>query len=153
MDLAIRSQAQTQDDVEPAAACIPHQAIETGPARLRAGDPVRELVHDLVSALAGHLAEIEELSLRMLVKSTDPHVEGGALHERRRFGFGEAFFATYDWMNSSNTVVMSRPCAAVEALKLLCKSMGTFRFILFIPNSLTVLILLTSPQGGKCICL
>src|ERR1035441_9281110 len=51
VELAIRSQAQTQDDVEPATACISHQAIETGPARLRAGDPVRELVHDLLCRL------------------------------------------------------------------------------------------------------
>ena len=63
-----------QDDVEPAAASIPHQAIETGPARFRAGDPVCELVHDLISALADHLAEIEELGFRMLVKSADPHI-------------------------------------------------------------------------------
>jgi hypothetical protein len=55
-------------------------------------------------------------------------------------------------MNYSSIVVMSRPCAAVEGLKLLCKSMGTLKFIHFIPNSLTILILLTSPQRGKCIC-
>ena len=48
-----------QDDIEPAAAGIPQQAIETGAARFRAADPVCELVHDLISALAGHLAEIE----------------------------------------------------------------------------------------------
>ena len=33
-----------QDDIEAAAAGIPHQVIETGPARLRAGDPVGILV-------------------------------------------------------------------------------------------------------------
>jgi hypothetical protein len=63
-----------QDDVEPAAAGIPHQAIETGPARFRAGDPVRELVYDLIAALLGHLAEIEELGFWMLIEGGDSHI-------------------------------------------------------------------------------
>jgi hypothetical protein len=63
-----------QDDVEPAAAGIPQQSIETRPARFRAGDPVRELLDDLISALLGHLAEIEELGFRMLIEGGDPHI-------------------------------------------------------------------------------
>ena len=38
-----------QDDIEAAAAGIPHQVIQTGPARLRAGDPVGDLRDDLDS--------------------------------------------------------------------------------------------------------
>src|ERR1035437_4770183 len=63
-----------QDDVEAAAAGIPHHGIQAGPARLRAGDPVCELLDDLISALLGHLAEIEELGFRMLVDGADPHI-------------------------------------------------------------------------------
>jgi hypothetical protein len=83
-----------QDHVETAAACIPYQLVQTGPARFRAGDPVGELLNDLIAALLSHLAEIEELGFGMLVKSADPHVEGGALHGRRRFVFGEECFET-----------------------------------------------------------
>jgi hypothetical protein len=63
-----------QDDVEATAASIPHQAIQTGPARLRARDPVFVLFDDLISALLGHLAEIIELSFRMLIERRDPHI-------------------------------------------------------------------------------
>src|ERR1019366_493100 len=112
-------------------------------ARFRAADPVFVLLDDLIAPLSSHLAEIVKLGFRMLIEGGDSHVEGGALHARRRFGFVEECLSTYASMNFSSTVVISRPCLAVEALKLLCNSMGTFRFILFIPNSLTVLILLT----------
>ena len=63
-----------QDDVEPASACIPHQAIETGPARFRTGDTVRELVYDLIAALLGHLAEIKELGFWVLIEGGDSHI-------------------------------------------------------------------------------
>jgi len=94
-----------QDDIEPAAAGIPQQAIETGAARLRAADPVRILFDDLIAALAGHLLEIVELGFRMLVDSADPHIEGGPLHGRRRLAFG-ACFVTYCSMNFNRTSVM-----------------------------------------------
>jgi hypothetical protein len=63
-----------QDDVEAAAAGITHHGIESRPAGLRPGDPVGVLMDDLISALTGHLAEIEELGFGMLVKGRDPHI-------------------------------------------------------------------------------
>ena len=57
-----------QYDVEPTAASIAHQLIQTGAARLRAADPVFVLFDDLIAALAGHLLEIEELGFGMLVE-------------------------------------------------------------------------------------
>ena len=68
---------------------IAHHLIQTGAARLRAADPVRILFDDLIAALAGHLLEIVELGFRMLIDGRDPHVEGGPLHLRRPFCFGE----------------------------------------------------------------
>jgi hypothetical protein len=40
-------------------------------------------VHNFVAALGSHLAEIVELSFRMLIEGRDSHVEGGALHHKR----------------------------------------------------------------------
>ena len=71
-------------------------------------------------------------------------IKGGAFHLRRPFGFGDECFATYFWMNSSSTSVMFFPSAAVTDLKLLCSSMGTFRFIRFTCCSSGCLIFLTS---------
>jgi len=63
-----------QDHIEAAAAGIPHQAIQTGPARLHAGDLVSHLRDDLIAALRGHLAEVMELGLGVLVDGRDPHI-------------------------------------------------------------------------------
>jgi len=108
-----------QDHIESAATSIVHHAIQTGAARFRAADPVRVLFDDLIAALPGHLMEVVELSFWMMIKGADPQVEGGALHERRRFAFEEVFFVMYHWMNSSSTSVMFLPWAAVVDLKLL----------------------------------
>ena len=56
-----------QDDVEPAAAGIPKQAVETGAARFRAADPVFVFLDDLIATLFSHLVEIVELGFGMLV--------------------------------------------------------------------------------------
>src|ERR1039458_1656723 len=63
------------------------------------------------------------------------HVECGALHARLfcRFGVADSNLPTYCWMNSIRTVVISTPCAAVAALKALCKSTSTLMFTLFTP--------------------
>jgi len=45
-----------QDDIELAAAGIPHQIAEPWPAGLHAADPVRVLLNDLVAALSSHLS-------------------------------------------------------------------------------------------------
>ena len=61
-----------QDYVEPAAACVPQQAIETVVARLRAADPVGILFDDLIAALLGHLLEIVELGFRRPLDRNTP---------------------------------------------------------------------------------
>ena len=77
---AMRSDAQTEDHIEAAAAGIDHHIIETWPARLRAGDLVGELRDDLIATLSGHLAKIVKLRLEMLIDSRDPQIQRGALH-------------------------------------------------------------------------
>ena len=57
-----------QDYLEPAAASLPKQLVETRPLRLRARDPVGVLGHDFEAALLSHRAEVTGLSLGMLVK-------------------------------------------------------------------------------------
>ena len=42
--------------------------MRIGPAHLRAGDTVCIFLNHLISALLGHLAEIEQLGLGMLVQ-------------------------------------------------------------------------------------
>ena len=74
-----------QDHVEAAAAGIVHQLVQTGPARFRAGDPVGVFPDDFIAALGGHLAEVEKLSLRVLIQAGDAQVQGGAFHLRRPF--------------------------------------------------------------------
>jgi hypothetical protein len=61
-----------QDHIEVAAAGVPHQVVEAGPPGLRAGDSVGVLMDDLEAALSGHLPEIKELGLGMLVDGRDP---------------------------------------------------------------------------------
>jgi len=82
-----------QHDVEAAAAGVAHQVFESGPACLDAGDLVGKLGHDFVAALGSHLAQVEQLTLRVLIDARHPGVDGGALHKRRPVGFGE-YFAT-----------------------------------------------------------
>src|SRR3954464_4397003 len=82
----------------------------------------------------------------MLVHARDPHVESGAFHLRRPLGFGDEFLLTYSWINSRRTSVMFWPWAAVAALKVLCNSTGTFRFIRFTCCGSGCLIALTSFQ-------
>ncbi len=48
-----------QDHIEAAAAGIGHHLIEARPLCFHAGDPVCVLLHDLVAALGGHLAQVE----------------------------------------------------------------------------------------------
>ena len=80
-----------QDHVEASAAGIAHQVIEAGPTRPCAGNPVGVFMRDLVAALGGHLTQVEELGLGMLIQARDPHIKDGTFHLRRPFGFGEYF--------------------------------------------------------------
>ncbi len=80
-----------QHHIEAAAAAVPHQFIEARPACFHAGDLVGDLPDYLIAALGGHLAEIVELGLGMLIDGRDPHIQDGAFHRRRPFG---AFLAT-----------------------------------------------------------
>jgi hypothetical protein len=57
-----------QDNIELAAASIPHHGVEPRPAGLRATDHVGKLLDDLIAALLGHLVEVVELSLGVLVE-------------------------------------------------------------------------------------
>ena len=75
-----------QDHIEAAAAGVAHQFIETRPACLHAGDPVCVLLDDLIAALRGHLAQVIDLGLRMLIEARDPDIKGGAFHLRRPLG-------------------------------------------------------------------
>ena len=77
-----------QNDIETSAAGIGHHLIEARPLGFRATDSVRVLLRDLETALGGHLAQVIDLGLRVLVDAGDPQVKGGALHWRRPFGFG-----------------------------------------------------------------
>ena len=61
-----------QDHVELAAAGIPHQFVQPGPAGLHAADPVGVFVDDLVAALGGHLAEIDEAGSRGADRGSRP---------------------------------------------------------------------------------
>ncbi len=82
-DRAILSEAQTRTTSKRPAACVMHHLVQTRPARLRAADPVGILLDDLIAALRGHLAEVIELGLRMLIEARDPEIKGGAFHLRR----------------------------------------------------------------------
>jgi hypothetical protein len=55
----------------------------------------------------------------VLIDCGDPQIARGALHARLLFfGATSPFLATYFWMNSRSTSVISKPCAAVADLKL-----------------------------------
>ena len=69
-----------QDDIELTPAAVPHQRIESGPLGFGPADPVRILFNDLIPTLLGHLTEVIELGLRVLVEGGDSQVECGALH-------------------------------------------------------------------------
>jgi hypothetical protein len=75
-----------QHDIEAAAAGVAHQVIEAWAAGLGPGDFVAVLLDDLEAALRGHLAQVVELGLRVLVDRGDPHIKGGAFHLRRPLG-------------------------------------------------------------------
>src|SRR4051794_29639147 len=60
-----------QDNIELAAASVPHHLIEPWPLCLGPGDPIGVLVHDLIATLGSHLPEIEKLRLRVLVDCRD----------------------------------------------------------------------------------
>jgi len=66
--------------LEPAAARLPEQLVETGALGLGAGDAVGIFGDDLEAALVSHRAEIMELSLRMLIESGYAQVESNSLH-------------------------------------------------------------------------
>jgi len=119
-----------QDNIEAAAAGVAEHLIEARAPSLGAADPVDVLLDDLQAALSGQGSEVVELGLGMLIDGRDPHVQSRSFHPRRPF-FGDVLFETYCWINSISTSVMFRPLAAVAALKALCSSSGTFRFILF----------------------
>jgi hypothetical protein len=77
-----------QNHIEPAAAGVGHHLVKAGPFGLRTADLVGVLGYDLEAALAGHLPEVIQLRLRMLIDSAHPHIEPGALHARLLFGLG-----------------------------------------------------------------
>ena len=79
-DRAIRSESPDLDDVELTPAGVPHQRIESGPLGFGSADPVGILFDDLIPTLLGHLTEVIELGLRVLVEGGDSQVECGALH-------------------------------------------------------------------------
>ena len=56
-----------QDHIEPTAAGIPHHLIEPWPPGLDAADPVRVLLNDRIAALSGHLTQVVNLRLRVLI--------------------------------------------------------------------------------------
>ena len=66
-DLASRSDAQTITTSNAAAASIGHELIEPGTLGLGAADLVGVFLDDLVAALLGHLPQVIQLGLRMLV--------------------------------------------------------------------------------------
>jgi hypothetical protein len=74
-----------QDNIEPAAAGIGHHLIEPRPLGFRAADFVVVLGDDLIAPLSGHLAQVEKLSLRVLIDCRDPRINRGALHARLLF--------------------------------------------------------------------
>ena len=83
-----------ENDVEAAAAGVGHHLIEPWPARLRAADLVHILLHDFKAALGSQLTQVKDLRLGVLVIARNPCVQGGALHLRRPFGFGDEHFVT-----------------------------------------------------------
>jgi len=72
-------------DIGLAAAGIGHHLIEAWPPSFGAADSVGLLMHDIEAALVGHLPEVVQLRLRVLVKGADPHIQDGAFHPRRPF--------------------------------------------------------------------
>ena len=73
-----------QDHVETAAAGIGHHLIETRAPGFGSADLVYILLDDLIVSLRGHLLEIVQLRLGMLIQGGDSQVEGGALHGRHK---------------------------------------------------------------------
>ena len=63
-----------QDNIELAAAGIPHQITESWPLGLGPGDSVRVFLDDLIATLCSHLAQIVALGLRVLIDAGDPHI-------------------------------------------------------------------------------
>jgi hypothetical protein len=132
-----------QNHIEVVTASVSHHLIESGAACLHAAEPVRIFVEDLVATLFSHLPQVEKLGLGVLIHGRDPHIENSAFHLRRPFGLG-ACLAMYDSMNFNSSSVMFWPRTAVAALKALCNSTGTFKFIRFTCCPATVTIDLTS---------
>jgi hypothetical protein len=83
-----------QDYFELAAASAAHHLIESRPLGLSAGDAIRILVHNLISALSSHLPEVEELRLRVLIDCRYSHIDSGAFHARLLFFFGAVCLLT-----------------------------------------------------------
>src|ERR1035437_1425522 len=130
----------------------PPSSRRARPFSLHARDPVGVLAEDGIATLGRHLAQIMYLCLRVLIDGGDAQVERGALQARLlfcRFGVADSNLPTYCWMNSIRTVVISTPCAAVAALKALCKLTSTLMFTLFTPVSSFFLIGLTSFPGDE----
>ncbi len=86
-DRAIPVGCPDQHDFEPVATGIAHHLVQSGTLDPGAADPVRILLDDLVAALLGHLAEVMQLGLGMLIESGDRHIEGGALHREVLFRY------------------------------------------------------------------
>ena len=63
-----------QDHIEASAASVGHHLIKATPLCFRSTDPVYILLHDLVAALGGHLAQVKRLGLRVLIDTGDPHI-------------------------------------------------------------------------------
>jgi len=68
---------QGQDDAE-----IGTTHLSPGTYRIGAADPFGVLMHDIEAALAGHLPEVVQLRLGVLVKGADPQIQDGTFHLR-----------------------------------------------------------------------
>jgi hypothetical protein len=76
--------------IKPAAAGVSHHLIEARPLGLRSRYFVREFRYHFAAALGGHLAQIEDLRLGVLIVSRNPRVDRGAFHARLLFRCLEA---------------------------------------------------------------
>jgi len=78
-----------QYQIDLAAAGVGHQLVKARPLCFHAGDFVCIFLHDLETALCGHLTQVEQLAFRMLIDTRHPGVKNGTFHLCRLFGFGE----------------------------------------------------------------